>query len=55
MSKRSVLIDKNCPDYIDFQCLVCGFLTGIRGPHPPGKGVWVDGKKPAKQTLQENK
>ncbi len=44
--QRDFRIDKDCPDYVKFQCPVCGLLTGKHGPHPPARGVWVDGKPP---------
>ena len=40
-------IDKDCPDYIVFQCPICGLITGKSGYHPPAKGVWINGQTTA--------
>ena len=51
---RDFAIDKDCPDYVKFQCPVCGLVTGEYGFHPPAKGVWVNGKPPEKEKIDAN-
>lgn len=49
MNRRNPCIDKECPDYVVGMCSVCGLVVGDINtyvPHPPARGIWVNGEPP---------